>query len=90
MDDYRIDEALGYISSEIQHIDRKITEEEPFKVIKKDIAQGESVNSTSCSRPIFSMAKCPEPFSSRSCREDRKAIKENKNLRLSSHVKSNV
>lgn len=43
MDRFEINEALNYIWSRIQRVDQKITEEEPFKVIKTDVVVGKAM-----------------------------------------------
>lgn len=43
MDGFEINEALNYIWSRIQRVDQKITEEEPFKVVKTDVVVGKAM-----------------------------------------------
>ena len=43
MEKFEINEALNYIWSRIQRVDQKITEEEPFKVVKTDTVMGKGM-----------------------------------------------
>lgn len=77
LDSYRFDDALNSIWSKIKRLDQKITEEEPFKVVKVDLAIGKVIIQELVSE-LRNIAKNLSPFMPETSEKIQKAIKENK------------
>ena len=77
MEGFKVNEALDYIWSEIQHADQLITEKEPFKLIKTDRTQGEDII-RDLVRTVKTVAEALQPFMPQTSEKILEAIKENK------------
>jgi methionyl-tRNA synthetase len=77
MEGFKVNEALDYIWSEIQHADQLITEKEPFKLIKTDRARGEDII-RDLVRTVKTIAEALQPFLPQTSEKILQAIKENK------------
>jgi len=77
MEGFKVNEALDYIWSEIQHADQLITEKEPFKLIKTDRSQGEEII-RDLVRTVKTIAEALQPFMPQTSEKILEAIKENK------------
>lgn len=77
MNDFAFHEALGYIWSRIQKVDQTITEEEPFKVVKTDLAAGKAMIQKYVSE-LNLIAIMLEPYMPETARIIKEAILSNK------------
>jgi len=74
---FEFNEALNYIWSRIQRVDQKVTEDEPFKVIKSDPAVGKAMIQELVNE-VRSISVLLEPFMPETAKKIQEAIKENK------------
>lgn len=77
MHGFAFHEALGYIWSRIQQVDHKITEEEPFKVVKTDLAAGKAMIQHYVSE-LNLIAIMLEPYMPQTARIIKEAVLSNK------------
>ncbi len=77
MEAFKVNEALDYIWSEIQRADRKITEKEPFKVIRDDPVIGKALIQDLV-QEVYIIAKALKPFLPQTSEKILEAIKANK------------
>lgn len=77
LDSYRFDDALNSIWSKIKRLDQKITEEEPFKVVKSDPVIGKVMIQELLSG-LYDIAYSLQPFMPETSEKIQKAVKENK------------
>lgn len=77
MAQFRINEAADYIWSEIQRIDRHITEEEPFKVVKTDPVMGKALIQHYV-QDLYLISRALEPFMPETSKKIIEAIMANK------------
>lgn len=77
MESYHLNEALEYIWSEIQRVDRQITEKEPFKVIKSDPVIGKALIQFFV-QELHAIAVALQPFLPETSKKILVAVKENK------------
>lgn len=77
VDTYEFNEALNSIWSKIQRLDQKITEEEPFKVIKSDPVIGKAIIQELV-QGLHEVAILLQPFMPETSEKIQKAVKENK------------
>ena len=77
IDAFEFHEAVNHIWSRIQRVDQKITEEEPFKVVKKDLAMGKIMIQFYV-QELRKIAVLLEPFMPETAKIIQEAIKTNK------------
>lgn len=76
-DSYRIDEVADYIWNRIQKLDEKITEEEPFKVVKKDLEKGKEIIAE-CVRELNTIGNLLAPLLPNVSEIIKSSVRENK------------
>jgi len=77
IDVFEFHEALNHIFSRVQRVDRKITEEEPFKVVKTDL-EAAKIMIQFYVQELYHIAISLEPFMPETSEIILKAVKENK------------
>lgn len=77
MENFEFHEILGYIWSRIQRVDQKITEEEPFKVVKTDRVTGKAMIQHYVSE-LSLISVMLELFMPETAEKIKQAVKENK------------
>jgi methionyl-tRNA synthetase len=77
LDSFEFNDALGFVWQKIQIADRRMTEEEPFKVIKTDVVAGKAIIQTLV-QDVFEIGLMLKPFMPTTSEIILKAVVENK------------
>lgn len=77
MNTFEFNDAMDFIWQKIQTVDRRITETEPYKVIKTDVIGGKALIQFLV-QDVYEIGKMLEPFMPETAKKIQQAVKENK------------
>lgn len=77
MNTFEFNDAMDFIWQKIQTVDRRITETEPYKVIKTDVIEGKALIQFLV-QDVYEIGKMLEPFMPETAKKIQQAVKENK------------